>query len=157
MNLDRKGVGVLAATLALVGLIFWTSSGEPVSDAPSQPELPIVQVEMKADLEQFIQQLHVEPFPSLGLVKAEAVDRALLVGWDSRWLSLPGIYRRELVEKLGRPWAYYMGGTTVVYGVPDGAEIARYTAEDGAELVGNQESARWNGSLAGNRAQTSRF
>lgn len=141
-RLDRKGVGVLAAILALVGLTFWPSSGESVSDAPSQPELPIAQVEMKADLEQFIQQFHIEPFPSLGLVEGEAVDRALLVGWDSRWLSLPGIYRRELVEKIGQPWAYYLGGTTVVYGVPDGAEIARYTAEAGGELVGNQESAR---------------
>ena len=92
---------------------------------------------MKADLDQFIQQFHVEPFPSLGLVEAEAFERELILGWDNRWLSLPRIYRREVVEKIGRPWATYMGGVTMIYSVRDGTEIARYTADAGAELVGN--------------------
>ena len=137
MNLGRRGAGILVPVLAVFAFIFWTVSSKPVSDTPSGPELPIVQVEMKADLDQFIQQFHVEPFPSLGLVEAEVFERELILGWDNRWLSLPRIYRREVVEKIGRPWATYMGGVTMIYSVPDGTEFARYTADAGAELSGN--------------------
>ncbi len=137
MNFGRRGAGIFVPVLAVFAFIFWTVSSKPVSDTPSGPELPIVQVEIKADLDQFIQQFHVEPFPSLGLVEAEAFERELILGWDNRWLSLPRIYRREVVEKIGRPWAYYMGGVTMIYSVPDGIEFARYTADAGAELSGN--------------------
>ena len=137
MNFGRRGAGILVTVLAVFAFIFWTVSSKPLSDTPSRPELPIVQVEMKTDLDQFIQQFHAEPFPSLGLVEADAFERELILGWDNRWLSLPRIYRREVVEKIGRPWATYMGGVTLIYSVPDGTEIARYTADAGAELVGN--------------------
>ncbi len=137
MNFDRKSSLILVAVLAILGAVFWNASNERDSGVPPERELPIVQVEMKPDLDQFIEQFRVEPFPSLGLIEAEVFERELIIGWDNRWLSLPQIYRREVLEKIGQPWAYYMGGVTVVYGVPDGSELARYTSEDGSELRGN--------------------
>lgn len=103
MNFGRRGAGILVTVLAVFAFLFWTVSSQPVSETPSRPELPIVQVEMKADLDQFIQLFPAEPLPSLGLVEAEAFERELILGWDNRWLSLPRIYRREVVEKIGRP------------------------------------------------------
>ncbi len=51
MNFGRRGAGILVTVLAVFAFIFWTVSSKPVSDTPSRPELPIVQVEMKTDLE----------------------------------------------------------------------------------------------------------
>ena len=127
----------MVAVLAVAGAVFWAGSNEPQPDLREQPAFPIVAVEMKADLDQFIAQFEQEPFLSLGLVEVDAFEKELYLGWDRTWLTLPRLYRGELLEKIGQPWAFYLGGVTRVYAVPDGREIARYSAEEGAALVGN--------------------
>lgn len=103
---------------------------------PAIPEadLPIVQIEMKATLDEFIEQFEQEPFVSLGVIHVGVSERELIIGWDQRWMSLPRIYRREVIEKVGEPWARYLGGVTRIYAVPDGTELASYTAQAGVML-----------------------
>ena len=127
----------MVTVLAVGGVFFWAGSSEPHPEPPEQPAFPVVEVEMKADLDQFIAQFEQEPFLSLGLVEVDAFERELYLGWDRTWLTLPRLYRRDLVEKIGRPWAFYLDGVTRVHAVPDGREIARYSAEEGVALVGN--------------------
>ncbi len=134
MNFDRKSALILVVALAISAALFWAGSSDRDRATPLEPDLPIVQVEMKATLDEFIEQFDKEPFVSLGVVHADVTERELIIGWDQRWMSLPRIYRREVIAKVGEPWARYLGGVTRIYAVPDGTELASYTAQAGVRL-----------------------
>ena len=134
MTFDRKSALILVTALAACAVLFWAGSSDSDTTMPPEPDLPIVYVEMKATLEEFVEQFRREPFVSLGVTHADVAERELIIGWDRHWMALPRIYRREITEKIGEPWARYLGGVTRIYAVPDGTELAGYTAEGGVML-----------------------
>lgn len=137
MKLDRNTVVLLVAVLAVVGLITWrVSSPAPVPARKAETSaLPVIQVEPKETIDLFLAQFEDETFTSIGLVRVEAVDRELILGWNKKWIELPEHYRRDTVKKIAEPWAMYFGGVTRIFAVPTGHELARYTPRRGVEDV----------------------
>lgn len=128
MRFDRNVVVLLIAVLVVVGALSWRISQTERSAPPdTAPSLPTLHVEPRESIDEFLAQFENDAFKSVGLVRADAFEDELVLGWNRKWTELPDHYRRETVSRIGAAWNLYYGGITRVYAVPNGAELARYS------------------------------